>query len=247
MTPHSSRGSLRNALDAPARTGSRAPDGSRARASAERGPPSSMAISPNRSPGSIRATTVSRWSIGLAMAMAMRPRRTTYSDVGDVAFVEQHVAADRGAARARRRRSTPAPRCGASAKNSVLGEEVFVSHVRRTVLPSPGRAARARASCGPSWSPAAPGSRFGGAKQFELLGARRVLDLRRATSPESASDGVVVVVPASGRRSRGRRGRRRDAERLGARRARRRAGRGRRSSACTTRPARSPARRCSTR
>ena len=57
-------------------------DGSSARAIAERGRSSSMPSSPNRSPGSIRATTLSRRSIGLAMAMAMRPRVTTYSASG---------------------------------------------------------------------------------------------------------------------------------------------------------------------
>jgi hypothetical protein len=50
---------------------------SRARAMAERGRSSSMPISPNRSPDSISATTLSRRSIGLAMAMAMRPFVTT--------------------------------------------------------------------------------------------------------------------------------------------------------------------------
>ena len=49
---------------------------------AERGRPSSMPISPNRSPGSISATTLSRRSIGLAMAMAMRPRSDDVQRVG---------------------------------------------------------------------------------------------------------------------------------------------------------------------
>ncbi len=41
---------------------------------------------------------------------------------------------------------------------------------------------------------AGSGSRFGGPKQFEHLGARRVLDWSVAAA-EAASDGVVVVVP----------------------------------------------------
>jgi 2-C-methyl-D-erythritol 4-phosphate cytidylyltransferase len=40
------------------------------------------------------------------------------------------------------------------------------------------------------------GSRFGGAKQFELVGARRVVD-HAAEVARAASDGVVVVVPPS--------------------------------------------------
>ena len=53
-----------------------------------------MPSSPNRSPGSISATTLSRWSIGLAMAMAMRPAGHDVEGVGRIALVEQHVAAD---------------------------------------------------------------------------------------------------------------------------------------------------------
>lgn len=41
---------------------------------------------------------------------------------------------------------------------------------------------------------AGSGSRFGGYKQFELLGGRRVVDISVATAVE-ACDGVVVVVP----------------------------------------------------
>ena len=54
------------------RDGDARSDGSRARASAERPSPSNSGISPNRSPGSISATTDSRPSTDL-LAMAMRP------------------------------------------------------------------------------------------------------------------------------------------------------------------------------
>ena len=40
------------------------------------------------------------------------------------------------------------------------------------------------------------GSRFGRAKQFELIGTRRVID-RAADAAREASDGVIVVVPAA--------------------------------------------------
>ena len=113
------RGSSRNASITGSYGMASTVDGSSARAIAERGPSSSIAISPNRSPGSISATTVSRWSIGLAMAMAMRPRSDEVQRVGDVALVEQHVTADEVLLVSRQRRSMRALGCGASAKNSV--------------------------------------------------------------------------------------------------------------------------------
>jgi 2-C-methyl-D-erythritol 4-phosphate cytidylyltransferase len=61
---------------------------------------------------------------------------------------------------------------------------------RRTVLPSPAVPERV-------WTvvvAAGSGTRFGGPKQFEELGGRRVLDWAVAAAT-SASDGVVVVLP----------------------------------------------------
>ena len=138
----------------------------------------------------------------------------------------------RAGARGRRRRSVRSTSCDASAKNSVRGEEVFVSHVQANGTTLARRAARPQLrSCGPSSSPAAAGPRFGRPKQYEPLGAGGSLD-RSVAAAREPSDGVVVVVPAGATPTRrGRRRRRRDAQRVGARRARRRAD-GRRRSSC---------------
>ena len=77
VTFHSSRGCWSNISSTGAYGTASTLDGSSARAIAERGRSSSMPSSPNRSPGSISATTLSRRSIGLAMAIATRPRVTT--------------------------------------------------------------------------------------------------------------------------------------------------------------------------
>ena len=50
--------------------------------------------------------------------------------------------------------------------------------------------------CGPSWSPAEAASRTGCAKQYELVGSRRVID-HAADTARAVSDGVVLVVPAA--------------------------------------------------
>ena len=53
-----------------------------------------MPISPNRSLGSIRATTLSRRSIGLAIAIARRPAHHEVERIRGITFVEQDVSAD---------------------------------------------------------------------------------------------------------------------------------------------------------
>ena len=87
----------------------------------------------------------------------------------------------------------------------------------RTVLPSPAVPELV-------WTvvvAAGSGARFGGPKQFEELGGRRVLDWA-VDAAGTASDGVVVVLPPD-RARRWRRGGR-DAQRVGASRARARPG-----------------------
>ena len=74
-----------------------------------------------------------------------------------------------------------------------------MSHVRRTVLPSPVVSlACSRESSGPSWSPAAAGR---GSAGRSSTSARRPAGARlvAAAAARAASDGVVVVVPAARR------------------------------------------------
>ena len=95
VTFHSSRGSLSNISqhrperDLDQHRSVRVP-----RAIAERGPSSSRPSSPNRSPGSISATTLSRRSIGFDDGDRNPAGRDEVERVGRVALVEQHVAAD---------------------------------------------------------------------------------------------------------------------------------------------------------
>lgn len=70
-----------------------------------------------------------------------------------------------------------------------------MSHVRRTVLPSPVVSLDAAEIVWTIVVAGGTGARFGRAKQFELIGARRVVDQAAAVA-RSASDGVVIVVPA---------------------------------------------------
>ena len=196
-------------------------DGSSARAIAERGRSSSMPSSPNRSPGSIRATTLSRRSIGLAMAMAMRPARDDVERVGRVALVEQRRRRGRAGARCR-------PRPASSSVVGVgVGEEVgarqhvpvggvIVGHDRAGYYPA--RVTDAARSCGPSSSAAAAATRFGAPKQYEPLGDGRVIDL--AVAAARGGERRRRRRRAGGRRRpRARRRRRGDAQRVGARRA----------------------------
>ena len=113
--------------------------------------------------------------------------------VGDVALVEQHVAADQvllatggcdGCQHLVRR----------IGEEFSLGKEVFVSHVSRTVLPSPVVSLPAAEIVWTIVVAGGTGSRIGRAKQYEQVGSRRVVD-HAADIARAASDGVVVVVP----------------------------------------------------
>jgi len=116
------------------------------------------------------------------------------------------------------------------------------------------RPAEPRPDAGPVWCvvvAAGSGSRYGAAKQYELIGGRRVLD-RAVGTAAAVCDGVVVVLPADRvgtRRRPGGPGRRRG-ERRGDEAASVRAGWPRcrprwRSCSSTTRRGRWPRRRCS--
>ena len=189
-----------------------------------------MPSSPNRSPGSISATTLSRWSIGLAMAIAMRPLRHDVQRVGRVALLEQHVAAHQLALlgelgeRVERRRVGVGEEVGLG--QHVPERQLIVRHRARRVLagceaaprfgtvrevanyPAPvtelaadDRLPRGRVDDRRRRRLRAAGS--ASAKQYEPLGGRRVLDVAvRRGAP--ASDGVVVVLPSRARPPRGR-------------------------------------------
>jgi 2-C-methyl-D-erythritol 4-phosphate cytidylyltransferase len=75
-----------------------------------------------------------------------------------------------------------------------VSKEVFVSHVRRTVLPSPVVSPHAAENVWTIVVAGGSGSRLGCVKQFEVVGSRRVLD-HAADTARAVSDGVVVVVP----------------------------------------------------
>jgi 2-C-methyl-D-erythritol 4-phosphate cytidylyltransferase len=75
-----------------------------------------------------------------------------------------------------------------------MSKEVFVSHVRRTVLPSPVVSPHAAENVWTIVVAGGTGSRLGCAKQFEQVGSRRVID-HAADVARAVSDGVVVVVP----------------------------------------------------
>jgi 2-C-methyl-D-erythritol 4-phosphate cytidylyltransferase len=75
-----------------------------------------------------------------------------------------------------------------------VDKEVFVSHVRRTVLPSPVVSPPAAENVWTIVVAAGTGSRLGRAKQYERLGSRRVID-HAVEVARTVSDGVVVVVP----------------------------------------------------
>jgi 2-C-methyl-D-erythritol 4-phosphate cytidylyltransferase len=75
-----------------------------------------------------------------------------------------------------------------------LGKEVFVSHVGRTVLPSPVVSPHAAENVWTIVVAGGTGSRLGCAKQYEQIGSRRVID-HAAEVARASSDGVVVVVP----------------------------------------------------
>ncbi len=136
MTFHSSLGCSSNI----AKTGSKGISstvvGSSARAIADRGPSSSIPISPNRSLGSMSATTLSRRSIGFAAAIASRPRTTRYSAFGGSPLLK------RTSPRMRCRSCPAALRLPwsapgrASAKKSVRERISSWAMTRVTVLPS---------------------------------------------------------------------------------------------------------------
>ena len=113
--------------------------------------------------------------------------------VGDVAFVKQDVAADQ---------VLLASGGGDGYQHLVrrigeefgLGKEVFVSHVSRTVLPSPVVSLPAAEIVWTIVVAGGTGSRIGRAKQYEQVGSRRVVD-HAAEIARSVSDGVVLVVP----------------------------------------------------
>lgn len=113
--------------------------------------------------------------------------------LGDVAFVEQHIAADQmllvpgGSDRCQHLVRRIGEEFG-------LGKEVFVSHVRRTVLPSPVVSLHAAENVWTIVVAGGTGSRLGRAKQYEQVGSRRVID-HAADVARAVSDGVVVVVP----------------------------------------------------
>jgi len=75
-----------------------------------------------------------------------------------------------------------------------LGKKVFVSHARRTVLPSPGVSLATAEIVWTIVVAGGSGSRIGCAKQYELVGSRRVID-HAADTARAVSDGVVLVVP----------------------------------------------------
>jgi 2-C-methyl-D-erythritol 4-phosphate cytidylyltransferase len=75
-----------------------------------------------------------------------------------------------------------------------LGKEIFVSHVSRTVLPSPVVPLPAAENVWTIVVAGGTGSRIGRPKQYELVGTRRVVD-HAVDTARASSDGVVVVVP----------------------------------------------------
>jgi 2-C-methyl-D-erythritol 4-phosphate cytidylyltransferase len=75
-----------------------------------------------------------------------------------------------------------------------MGKEVFVSHVSRTVLPSPVVSLPAAEIVWTVVVAGGTGSRIGRAKQYEQVGSRRIVD-HAADVARAASDGVVLVVP----------------------------------------------------
>jgi 2-C-methyl-D-erythritol 4-phosphate cytidylyltransferase len=115
--------------------------------------------------------------------------------VGDVSLMEQDVATDQ---------VLLVTRSGDVAQHIErgLGEEfglrkkVFVSHARRTVLPSPVVPLAAAEIVWTVVVAGGSGSRTGSAKQYELVGSRRVID-HAADTARGVSDGVVLVVPAA--------------------------------------------------
>ena len=161
-----------------------------------------MAISPNRSPGSISATTVSRWSIGLAMAMANRPRSTTCS--------ESAMSPSWNSTSPRMRCcSWPAAAIGASTVDAAHRRRIrYGRGGLREPCPSNGTTLAGRVAqrrlrmSGPSWSPAAAG-RVSAAPSSTSRSARGGSSITPPTSPASVSDGVVVVVPPADASSEG--------------------------------------------
>lgn len=71
-----------------------------------------------------------------------------------------------------------------------------MSHVRRTVLPSPVVSLNETENVWTIVVAGGSGSRIGRAKQYEQVGSRRVID-HAANVARSVSNGVVVVVPAA--------------------------------------------------
>jgi len=113
--------------------------------------------------------------------------------IGDVALMEQDVASDQvllvtgggdGAQYVE----------GGVGEEFGLGKKVFVSHARRTVLPSPGVSLATAEIVWTIVVAGGSGSRIGCAKQYELVGSRRVID-HAADTARAVSDGVVLVVP----------------------------------------------------
>ena len=77
-----------------------------------------------------------------------------------------------------------------------------MSHVRRTVLPSPVVSLNETENVWTIVVAGGSGSRMGRAKQYEQVGSRRVID-HAADVARSVSDGVVVVVPPADASSEG--------------------------------------------
>src|SRR4051794_645783 len=113
--------------------------------------------------------------------------------VGDVALVEQDVPSDQVLL-------VTGSGDGGEHIEWGLGEEfglrkkIFVSHARRTVLPSPVVPLAAAEIVWTIVVAGGSGSRTGCAKQYELVGSRRVID-HAAETARAVSDGVVLVVP----------------------------------------------------
>lgn len=140
-----------------------------------------------------------------------RDRDTAADDeverIRDIAFAEQHVAADEMEFAAVRG-EIPHGGGGRVGEEIGTGEQFFVSHGQSngTTLAGVSTQQPERTSAG-QVSPAAErvwtivvaggsGQRFGGLKQYEIVGAQRVLDWSVAAA-RAAGEGVVIVVPAA--------------------------------------------------
>jgi 2-C-methyl-D-erythritol 4-phosphate cytidylyltransferase len=115
--------------------------------------------------------------------------------IGDVALMEQDIAADQVLFVTGGGNGAEDIEWGVGEEFG-LREKIFVSHARRTVLPSPVVPLAAAEIVWTIVVAGGSGSRTGCAKQYELVGSRRVIDHAAGTA-RAVSDGVVLVVPAA--------------------------------------------------